>query len=95
MSKNRVHFESTDPDLVGAVAVELTDTRDDGALPPVVHDNAIVWNDLRGMDEPVVATPEELAGANRIENNRTGPTGRSADRREAAPSARRALRPVR
>ncbi len=95
VSKNRVHFESTDPDLVGAVAVELTDTRDDGALPPVIHDNAIVWNDLRGMDEPVVATPEELAGANRIEKNRTGPTGRSADRREAAPSARRALRPVR
>jgi hypothetical protein len=100
VSKNRVHFESADPDVVGAVAVELTDTRDDGTLPPVVHDNAIVWNDLRGMDEPIVATPQELAGVNRIEKNRTGTTGRSpdrgsADRRPALPPARRAVRPVR
>jgi hypothetical protein len=96
VSKNRVHLESTDPDLVGAVAIELTDTRDDGTLPPVVHDNAIAWNDLRGMDLPLAFTPEELAGANRVENNRTGEGRRTASRRLAGPAtARRAVRPIR
>lgn len=71
--KNRIALSSTAPEVVDVVAVELTDTRDDGTLEPVLRGNEIVYNDLRGTSLPIVLTPEELDGVNRIEGNLLGP----------------------
>ena len=67
--KNRVALSSTAPEVVDVVAVELTDTRDDGSLAAVLKDNDIAYNDLRGTLRPIVLTPAELALVNRIEQN--------------------------
>ena len=81
--KNRIYVTSSEPVLVTVSGVELTDTRD---LPSqiVVTANAVVYNDLRGMDVPVSLTPDELEPANLIMGNITGPP----------PDARRARRPL-
>jgi hypothetical protein len=69
---NTVHITSTQVTLVTVSGVELSDTRDlTGVI--VVSSNAIVYNDLRGMDVPVSLTPADLADFNRIEGNLTGP----------------------
>jgi hypothetical protein len=90
--KNRVHLASAAPDVVGVVGVELTDTRDDSALAPVLRRNEVVWNDLRGMALPIALTPDELAAANRIARNRVTRIRQPDLRAGATP---RPLRPVR
>ena len=72
--KNRVLVSSDDPALVTVEGVELSDTRD---LPSEldITDNAVVYNDLRGMVVPVALTPVQLSTVNRIEKNLTGPAG--------------------
>lgn len=70
--KNRVDLVSTAPALVGATGVELTDTRDLAAELDL-HDNGVVYNDLRGTPVPLHLTPDELATVNTILGNLTGP----------------------
>ena len=70
--KNRVSVSSDNPALVTVAGVELSDTRD-LASELDITDNAVVYNDLRGMAVPVALTPDELSTVNRIEKNLTGP----------------------
>jgi hypothetical protein len=78
VSKNSVVLKSATPVLGGAPllvtvsGIEITDTRDDGLLPPVIAGNAVIYNDLRLMDAPLSSNPDELTAANTIENNYTG-----------------------
>lgn len=69
--KNNVCLVSDNPDLVDVCAIELTDSRDDlNADPyPVIFDNAIGFNDLRGTELQIVLTPEELFDENDISRN--------------------------
>ena len=76
VTKNRVSLSSTRPALVPVAGVELSDTRNLAAELDIT-DNAVVYNDLRGLAVPVALTPEELSTVNRIEKNLTGP-GHSA-----------------
>jgi hypothetical protein len=78
VAKNRVLLSSGNPALVPVAGVELSDTRD-LATELDITDNAIVYNDLRGMDVPVALTPDELGHpVNRIEKNLTDPAALSA-----------------
>jgi hypothetical protein len=69
VTKNKVSLVSDTPDVVNVVAFELTDSRDDATLVPVIFDNAIGFNDFRGTTTQIVLTPEELAGSNSIDRN--------------------------
>ena len=78
VAKNRVSISSDHPALVPVAGVELSDTRDlAGELD--ITDNAVVYNDLRGMAVPVALTPDELSTVNRIEKNLTGPASHWAE----------------
>lgn len=66
--KNKVSLISDTPDVVGVVAFELTDTRDD-PNPVVIMDNAIGFNDFRGTVLQIALTPEELENENSISRN--------------------------
>ena len=87
VAKNRVSVSSGNLDLVTVAGVELS-IASDSAVGLDIADNAVVYNDLRGMDVPVALTPDELSTVNRIEKNLTGPVVRSLD------SALRALPPA-
>jgi hypothetical protein len=87
VAKNRVSVSSGNLDLVTVAGVELS-IAGDSAAGLDIADNAVVYNDLRGMDVPVALTPDELSTVNRIEKNLTGPVVRSLD------SALRALAPA-
>jgi hypothetical protein len=69
---NRVDLASDTPDLVDVCAIELTDTRDDPLAEPfpVIHSNVIGFNDLRGTEQKIVLTPDDLAQYNFIFRNR-------------------------
>ena len=67
--KNKVSLVSDTPDVVDAVAFELTDTRDDSDLACVILDNAIGFNDFRGTVDQIVLTPENLDTCNKISRN--------------------------
>jgi hypothetical protein len=71
VSKNRVRLESSRPELVPVSGVELAEL-DPVGPDRVIRDNAVVFNDLRGMEVPIEAHPEELLDLNRIEKNLTG-----------------------
>lgn len=53
---------------VGAVAFELTDTRNDSNLA-ILFDNKIGFNDFRGSDTHVTLTPSNLDQSNEISRN--------------------------
>lgn len=67
--KNKIALVSDTPDVVDVCAIELTDTGNDAVLNPVVFDNAIGFNDLRGTEIQIVLTPEELGEVNSISRN--------------------------
>jgi len=67
--KNKISLVSDTPDVVPVVAVELTDTRDSDTVVPVICDNAIGFNDLRGTATQISLTPESLADVNDISRN--------------------------
>ena len=67
--KNKINLTSDTPDVVDVVAIELTDTRDDPILDPVIFDNAIGFNDLRGTTLQLALTPEKLDEVNDISRN--------------------------
>ncbi len=66
---NKVSLASDTPDVVDVNAVELTDSRDGAALIPVVFDNSIAFNDLRGTETQFLFTPESLVDYNLISRN--------------------------
>jgi len=69
--KNSISLLSDNPTVVDVVAIELTDSRDDtNANPyPVIFDNAIGFNDLRGTTLQIAITPEDLENYNAISRN--------------------------
>lgn len=68
--KNKISMISNTPGLVDIVAFEMTDTRDDNTIdPPVLHDNAIGFNDFRGTATQIALTPENLDEFNDISRN--------------------------
>lgn len=67
--KNKVSLVSDNSTAIDVVAIELTDTRDDPLLEPVIFDNAIGFNDLRGTENQIVLTPDNLDEANDISRN--------------------------
>jgi len=66
---NTISLVSDTPDVVDVAAFELTDTRDDPNLDPVIFENAIGFNDFRGTELQIVLTPEELSDYNVISRN--------------------------
>jgi hypothetical protein len=66
---NKVSLVSDTPGVVDVVAFELSDTRDDPELEPVVYDNYICFNDFRGTEIHIALTPVELADCNTISRN--------------------------
>ena len=72
--RNRISLISDTPDVVDVSAIELTDTRDDISLDPypVIYNNVIGFNNLRGTELQIVLTPENLADYNYIFRNLGG-----------------------
>jgi hypothetical protein len=67
--QNKVSLTSDTPGVVDVVAIELTDSRDDDTVDPVIFDNAIGFNDLRGTMLQIDLTPDSLANENDISCN--------------------------
>lgn len=67
--KNEVSLTSDTPAVVDVNAVELTDTRNDDGLAPVIFDNAVGFNDLRGTAQQILLTPAGLDQINEISRN--------------------------
>ncbi len=68
--KNKVSLVSDTPEIVDVCAFELTDTRDNQELDPVIFENAIGFNDFRGTTLQIVLTPENLGEINDISRNK-------------------------
>jgi len=71
VAKNRVFLASSEPIIVRATGIELTDTRNTPALL-VIRQNDVVYNDLRRLTDPIALAPDELSTVNRIEGNWLG-----------------------
>jgi hypothetical protein len=69
ISHNAIALTSDTPAVVDVVAFEITDTRDDAALAPVIFDNVVMFNDFRGTALQIAVTPDGLAEANVISRN--------------------------
>jgi len=65
---NKVSVVSDSPDVVDINAIELTDTRD-VVDAPVIYENAIGFNDLRGTANQIALSQPELADCNDISRN--------------------------
>ena len=74
---NKIGLVSDTPDVVDVVAIELTEAREKpDPYAPVIYDNIIAFNDLRGTDLEIVLTPEDLEDYNTFLRNvgaRPGP----------------------
>jgi len=68
---NRIGLISDTPDVVDVCAIELTDTRDDPQAEPypVIYNNIIGFNNLRGTEQQIVLTPDDLGNHNFIFRN--------------------------
>jgi len=69
--KNHISLTSDTPLVVDVNAFELTDTRDDTGAEgyPVIHDNAIGFNDFRDTVKQIALTPMDLENWNSISRN--------------------------
>lgn len=69
--KNKISLVSDTPDVVDVCAIELTDTRDDVSADPypVIFNNKIMFNDLRGTTIQIYLTPLDLDNQNKISRN--------------------------
>lgn len=67
--KNKVSLVSDTPEVVDVWAFELTDTRGDEDLDPVIRDNSIGFNDFRGTANQIALTPANLDEFNDISRN--------------------------
>jgi hypothetical protein len=67
--QNEVSLTSDTPGVVDVVAIELTDSRDDDTVDPVILDNSIGFNDFRGTVLQIALTPEGLEDCNDISRN--------------------------
>lgn len=68
---NYVSVMSESPETVDIVGIELTDTREDTSLDPVIVDNYIILNRLIDLSEPFKFAPETVQDENVIRANRT------------------------
>ena len=75
VTHNTIRLVSDDPAVVGVNGIELTDTRDDGTLDPVLFGNAIGFNDTRGTVSGLLITPLELESENFISRNLSNDVG--------------------
>jgi hypothetical protein len=66
---NKISLVSDTPEVVDVAAIELTDTRNDDAVAPVIFDNAVRFNDFRGTELDIMLTPASLANVNDISRN--------------------------
>ena len=67
---NKVSMVSDTPTVVGVVAFELTDTREDAnEACDAIFDNAVGFNDWRGTETQLAFSPEELEACNAISRN--------------------------
>jgi hypothetical protein len=69
MVQNKVSLTSDTPGVVDVVAIELTDSRDDDTVDPVILDNSIGFNDFHGTALQIALTPEGLEDCNDISRN--------------------------
>ncbi len=69
VTDNKVRLDSDNPLVVDAVGFELTDTRDDDTIDPVVLFDNIVTNNFFKGGVSISLTPENLADYNDISNN--------------------------
>ncbi|MDD5645747.1 MAG: right-handed parallel beta-helix repeat-containing protein [Candidatus Bipolaricaulis sp.] len=74
MSRNRVLHNAVDlvsdkPEVVDVVAFELTDSRGNPELTPVIFGNAVGFNDFRGTALQIDLTPEALIECNELSRN--------------------------
>ncbi len=67
--KNKVNLVSDNPVLVPVWAFELTDTQNISVEDPVIHDNAIGFNEWRDMPNQIALTPSDLDEYNPISRN--------------------------
>jgi hypothetical protein len=67
--QNRVSLVSDTPEVVDVVACELTDSRDNESIDPVIFGNAIGFNDFRGTELQIDLTPDNLDEYNTISRN--------------------------
>jgi hypothetical protein len=67
--KNKVSLASQAAAGIEAVAFEMTDSRDNGSVPPVIVDNAVGFNDFRGTALQIALTPSSLDAFNLISRN--------------------------
>jgi len=70
ISHNRISMISDNPDVVDFNAIELTESRDDPELEPVIFENTIEKNDMRGSANGILLTPEDLGDCNDISQNK-------------------------
>ena len=97
VTKNRVSLSSTRAALVPVSGVELSDTRNDPDELDI-KDNAVVYNDLRGLAVPVALTPDELplpsTASRRTSPAPRTPTGRTALSTRCRPRRAQRRRPA-
>lgn len=67
--KNKVGLVSDTPTVVDVVAFELTDTRLEPPIPPVLLENAIGFNDFRGTLSQIALSHDILDSYNDISRN--------------------------
>lgn len=67
--KNKISLTSNAPNVVDAVAIELTEAEAPDPADHVITDNAIGFNDLRGTATQLAFSPEVLEDLNEVSRN--------------------------
>lgn len=70
ISHNKISMVSDNADVVDFNAIELTESRADTNLEPVIFDNVIEKNDMRGSANGILLTPDDLDEFNDISENK-------------------------
>jgi len=78
VASNVVRLVSDTPSVVDVVGIELTDTRNDSSVEPVIFNNTVIYNCLNHMTHKLAFTPETLEDENSIWFNRPRRCGHAA-----------------
>ncbi|WP_455393249.1 hypothetical protein [[Eubacterium] cellulosolvens] len=70
ISQNSISMVSDTPETVDFNAIEITDTRGDNELEPVIFDNTIEKNDMRGSSHGLLIIPDNLVAENTFYMNK-------------------------
>ncbi len=70
VASNIIRLVSDTPSVVDVVGIELTDTRNDSTVDPVIFNNTVIYNSLDHMPNTLEFTPETLEDVNSIWFNR-------------------------